>query len=199
MGKLSDSRVTAVYAEIECTKYRVALVKQSGADLYVYTLYDEQGTLISIDLCDQTTRIFRDVVGGHRTLHASGDAHTRIEMKIGSKHQSETLKEMDGWRDFEITIPLDSVPSEAPAHAPWNEVTREIVLRSVDFENAAGMNLIFCLALPETMATRERWDRRWVLEGERTIVVGAKRIAYPGERVLDREDDTGSITSSGSN
>jgi hypothetical protein len=177
-GKNSpEPRVTAFYAEVGCTRYRVALVKQSGADVYVWSWYDARGTLIFIDPGGRTRRVFREVVGGHRTLHAGGKGHSRIEMKVGSKHSKETLHEIPSWRDFEITIPLDSIPSEAPAHAPWREVTNKIVLRSVDFENAAGVNLIFCLATPGTMAMRERWDQSWILDGDRVIVIGAERIA----------------------
>jgi hypothetical protein len=179
------ARVTAFYGEVGCTRYRAALVKQSGADLYVCSWQDAQGTLIYVDLVDRTRKIFREVVGGHRTLHASGDAHTRVEMMTGTKRSKETLRKISIWRDFEITIPLDSIPSEAPENWPWEEATREIVLRSADFENAAGVNLIFCLATPgATAKLQERWDHHWVLDGGRTIVVGAERIAYPREKLL---------------
>jgi hypothetical protein len=178
-------RVTAFYGEVGRTRYRAALVRQSGTDLYFWSLYDRPGTLICIDLIDRTRKVFRNVVGGHRTLHASGDAHTRVEMMTGTKRSKETLRKISIWLDFEITIPLDSVPAEAPAHAPWTEVNREIVLRSGDFENAAGVNLIFCLAAPGTTAKlQERWNHQWVLDGGRTIVVGAERIAYPREKLL---------------
>jgi hypothetical protein len=179
------ARVTAFYGEVGRTRYRAALLKQSGTDLYFWGLYDQPGTLIYIDLIDRTRKVFRNVVGGHRTLHASGDAYTRIEMMAGTKHAKETLRKMSIWRDFEITIPLDSVPAEAPAHAPWREVNREIVLRSGDFKNAAGVNLIFCVAAPGTTANlQECWDHHWVLDGGRTIVVGAERIAYSHEKLL---------------
>jgi hypothetical protein len=179
-------RVTAFYGEVGSRRYRAALVKQSGADLYVCSWYDAKGTLIYVDLVGRTRRVFHNVIGGHRSLHASGVAHSRVEMKSSQpKDRSKTLEEMEEWRDFEITIPLDSIPSEAPENWPWEEATREIVLRSVDFENAAGVNLIFCLADPGTMATlQERWDHHWVLAGDRTIVVGAERIAYPREELL---------------
>jgi hypothetical protein len=90
-------RVTAFYGEISGTRYRAVLVKQSRANLYVWSWLDAKGTLVFIDLLDQTKRLFRDVVGGHRSLHSSGKAYTRVEMTSGSGYLKETLrKRSDG-------------------------------------------------------------------------------------------------------
>jgi hypothetical protein len=173
-------RVTAFYGEVRGARYRAVLVKQSGENLYVWSWLDAQGTLIFIDLLDRTKRLFRDVVGGHRSIHADGRAHTRVEMKAGSNYAKETLRKIDDSRDFEITVPLDSVPPEAPAHAPWREVDCEIVLRSKDFAGAAGVNLIFSLSTSMTAVAPDSLGRYWNLDGDRPIVIRAEPIAYPG-------------------
>ena len=176
-GTRNSARVTAFYGEFSGTRYRAVLVKQSRANLYVWSWLDAQGTLIFINLLDQTKVIFRDVVGGHRSLHSSGKVHTRVEMKSGSNYVKETLRRIDCWRDFTITVPLDSVPTEAPDHAPWREVDREIVLRSGDFADAAGVNLIFSTS---AIVASDCRAQHWRLEGDPLVVVQAERIVYPG-------------------
>jgi hypothetical protein len=180
MGRRADSRVTGFYGEVGCKTYRAALIRQSGTKVFFLSWLDAQGTLIFIDLIGRSTQIFRDVVGGHRTLHVNGQVHSRVE--VGDHDTKETLGRTGIWGDFETTIPLDSIPSEAPDHPLWERVDRKIVLRAGDFENAAGVNLIFCLATHRTIpGEQERWDHRWILKGESTIVVGAKRVPYPGQ------------------
>jgi hypothetical protein len=175
-----DSRVVAFYGAVDDKKYRAVLVKQSRSGFYFWSWYDESGTVISVDLLKHTKRIFYGVRGGHRSYHRDGKSHTVVEMLDSGKAKKEELTSWSGWRDFEITIPLDGIPSEAPAHAPWREVTREIVLRSSDFTNAAGVNLIFCLATPERVAGLKRqWRKHWILNSERTLLVGAEPIPTP--------------------
>jgi hypothetical protein len=100
-------------------------------------------------------------------------------MRSGSKQIKDTLRKKEKWLDLERTMPLDSIPIEALDQGPWNDATTEIVLRSCDFGNAAGVNLIFCLATPDRMASlRKQWTHHWVLSGERTLVVGAEPIPY---------------------
>jgi hypothetical protein len=175
-----SSSVTAFYGQVRGAKYRAAIVQQSGANCYLWTWFDTPGTIIDFSLVDGATRIFPKTIETHESLHASGQVHTRIVMKNGSKRVREILSRKDRWHDLERTVPLDSIPIEALDQGPWNDVNTEIVLRSCDFGNAAGVNLIFCLATPDRMASLKRqWACHWVLSGDRTIVVGAEPIPYP--------------------
>lgn len=165
--------MTGFYGEVAGTRYPAALVAQSGGDLYIWTWFDTPGTILCLN-CDGTERRFYQVVERHKSLHASGEVHSRVVMKSGAK---DTLAGKEGWRDFEITVPLDSIPPEALKGGPWKKVTREIVLRSADLENAPGANLIFCLATPRTIAELRRCRAHWILKGDRTLVIGAE--PYP--------------------
>ncbi|MGH9418541.1 MAG: hypothetical protein ACRD3J_01095 [Thermoanaerobaculia bacterium] len=172
--------MTAFYGDFKGARYRAVLVKQKNGNLYVWSWHDAQGALLFIDLIAQTRRVFTNVVGGHRSLHSSGEAHTRVEMESGPNYVKETLRKIEGELDFGITVPLDGLPTEAPNHAPWREVDREIVLRSGDFAGAAGVDLIFSTRA-RALATRpDRRDHCWRLDGDPPVIVRAERIAYPG-------------------
>lgn len=172
-------RVTAFYGEFKGARYRAVLVKQKKGNLYVWSWHDAQGALVFIDLIAQTRRVFTNVVGGHRSLHSSGDAHTRVEMKSGSNYVKETLRKIESRLDFGITVPLDGLPTEAPSHAPWREVDREIVLRSGDFADAAGVDLIFSTGARALAASPGRGDHYWRLDGDPPVIVHAESIVYP--------------------
>jgi hypothetical protein len=170
-----STSVTAFYGEVGSVRYRAAIVRQAGPHVYFWTWQDRPGTIIRFDLIDGTRRILPEILETHKSLHADGVAHTRVVMRRGSKRTTkDTLGRPEKWRNFALTVPLDSVPAETLHYGPWNEVTREIVLRSADFGDAAGVDLAFDLADASTISALKRQFRHhWVLSGDRTLVVGA--------------------------
>jgi hypothetical protein len=66
------SNVTAFYGQVGGTQYRAAIVRQFGANVYLWTWFDTPGTVIDFDLVAGTRRIFPQTIDTHESLHASG-------------------------------------------------------------------------------------------------------------------------------
>jgi hypothetical protein len=174
---LASTAILAFYGEVDGTRYPALLLKQSGTKVFLSTWCDGPGTVI---VFGPTRAIALDVVETHETLPPDGRLHITAGMKDGSRR---TLREKpEGWIDHERTIPLDSIPWETLdprwKQGPWNDANAKIItLRSRDFGNAAGVNLVVCFAAPGKLAAlKKRWINHWVLRGGRTMIVGAEPI-----------------------